>query len=429
MRKLFKTNQTGSIIVEATMVIPIFLFFCMSFAMLANVVYAQARIQNALVDEARELSQYGYLYSYSENSSTTTALKGIKYLYDQFTYFPASVPDEGEEPVYEFDPDNPDSTDVSDNFYDALDGVYIASPITAMFMIIGMKGPFYNRATAEEQKQTDKTIAKVYFQSHLKSVASNKDIENTIGFDGLFYDDNYKGVKTDKLLNAFGVDNGLNGMDFSGSNIFYTPKKGTTSTPADSDYIEGTARIPDWTKDNYMIAEAEYAYSNLPLTRNTYHFYESRSWRRHPVDGTEIYFNRSIEDYIDSYRPDDDEEKPKATQAFIDDCYAAISSMDFIKESAIEFGIDPADYVLIDTDTSDFDTSGFPIYEHYHMDRVACKLKSTPIMVDVTKSLPATNIKLKVQYVDKPFTYFNLDIKYPVKNEVIAESGTTLDIK
>ncbi|MDR0788821.1 MAG: pilus assembly protein [Bifidobacteriaceae bacterium] len=426
MNKLKSNN--GSIIVEATFIIPIFLFFAMSFAMLANVIYAQARIQNALADEARELSQYGYLYSYAQNNSATTVLKAVKKLFDQFKYFPGTVPADADPIENSYDPDDPNNK-LDTSFYKALDGTYITSPVTAMFMIIGAKNALGNYITTQEARGADQTIAKVYFQSHLKSISTNRDELNIIGLDAVLDKDNREGVKTDKLLNALGVVNGLDGMDFNGSKIFYSPAKGTTSTPADPDYIEGRVKIPDWSKGSTTLVTIRYDYWNMGGTRSSHHG-ESYAWETPGANNKPAEFYRGLSAYFDDKHSNEDTGHTPPTQAFIDACVNLIANRPDMQESARELGINPADYALVDTEKSSMSEGGFyGFYFNDYWSRLNCKIKESPIMVVVKKNVPATNVKLRVQYEIKPFNYFNLDIKYRIRNEVIGESGTVIDVK
>lgn len=56
-------SEKGAIIVEASLVLPIFMFAIIAILFIVNLCTAQAKIQIAINNTAKEISQYSYLYS------------------------------------------------------------------------------------------------------------------------------------------------------------------------------------------------------------------------------------------------------------------------------------------------------------------------------------------------------------------------------
>lgn len=57
-----KKKENGAIIVEATLVLPFFMFAIITVLSIVNISFAQAKIGTALNETAKEISQYSYLY-------------------------------------------------------------------------------------------------------------------------------------------------------------------------------------------------------------------------------------------------------------------------------------------------------------------------------------------------------------------------------
>ena len=95
MRTLKK--EKGAVVVEATLVIPMFIFLVITIMWIANLCTAQAKIQTAINSSAKEISSFSYIYGLSglnqaradlaeggaESADTADeAIKGIKGIYD-----------------------------------------------------------------------------------------------------------------------------------------------------------------------------------------------------------------------------------------------------------------------------------------------------------------------------------------------------------
>ena len=57
-----KDNENGVIIVEASIIVPLFIFFVITFLSLIDICMLQMRINIALNTAAKDISQYSYLY-------------------------------------------------------------------------------------------------------------------------------------------------------------------------------------------------------------------------------------------------------------------------------------------------------------------------------------------------------------------------------
>lgn len=63
VKKIIKRDEKGAIIVEATIVLPLFIFAILIILSVIDICYVQAKMSVALNSAAKEMSQYGYLYT------------------------------------------------------------------------------------------------------------------------------------------------------------------------------------------------------------------------------------------------------------------------------------------------------------------------------------------------------------------------------
>lgn len=71
-----KRKENGAIIVEATLVLPFFMFAIITVLSIVNISFAQAKIGTALNETAKEISQYSYLYGLTGLNSKQAGLYG-----------------------------------------------------------------------------------------------------------------------------------------------------------------------------------------------------------------------------------------------------------------------------------------------------------------------------------------------------------------
>lgn len=71
-----KKKENGAIIVEATLVLPFFMFAIITVLSIVNISFAQAKIGTALNETAKEISQYSYLYGLTGLNSKQAGLYG-----------------------------------------------------------------------------------------------------------------------------------------------------------------------------------------------------------------------------------------------------------------------------------------------------------------------------------------------------------------
>ena len=65
MQKEYKTKTDGAIMIEASILLPLFLFIFMTFYSVVNICLIEAKVLNALSKAAKEISSFSYLYSFT----------------------------------------------------------------------------------------------------------------------------------------------------------------------------------------------------------------------------------------------------------------------------------------------------------------------------------------------------------------------------
>lgn len=60
-----KSKEDGAIIIEASIILPIFMFMFMTLYSVVNICFAEIKVQNALNNAARQICEYSYIYSFS----------------------------------------------------------------------------------------------------------------------------------------------------------------------------------------------------------------------------------------------------------------------------------------------------------------------------------------------------------------------------
>ncbi len=93
-------NERGAVVVEATLILPMFVFLVITLMWIANLCTAQAKIQTAINSAAKEISSYSYLYGLTglnskradlaqagESGSVTAgdAMGGVKQIYSSLS--------------------------------------------------------------------------------------------------------------------------------------------------------------------------------------------------------------------------------------------------------------------------------------------------------------------------------------------------------
>lgn len=211
--------EEGAVVLEAAISLPVFMFFIVTILSIINICIAQSRIQIALNETAKEISEYSYFFSltgldeiqkinYDESGETrdnlTNVLDGITTTYGGFQNIATGVSEfEINESVF----DNIESTiDTIDENVDTIDEALDNTMKTLETMasdpkslMIGVARIGINELVEEVKSQFAALMTKGLIQKHLMDKADGD---------------------VDEYLMHLGIVDGLDGIDFTGSLIF-----------------------------------------------------------------------------------------------------------------------------------------------------------------------------------------------------------------
>lgn len=106
MKQFIKNDESGAIVVEATVALAVFIFAIFTLLSVVNICYIQARIGSALASSTKEVSQYSYLYykfglneaqakmndkNAESRATATQTIDGVGVLMDSFSTGKESV--------------------------------------------------------------------------------------------------------------------------------------------------------------------------------------------------------------------------------------------------------------------------------------------------------------------------------------------------
>lgn len=205
-------DQRGSASIEASISLTLFIFFIITIYSFVNFCRAQALIQTAINESAKEISQYSYLYkitglqkyeillNHKADESTTKTDKVIDsmgQLYDTFSSIASSNLTPGEIDASTFSDIKQQTSDLSNNIE-----VLMSDPKGLMMGFAALAG---QKIIEEGKSQLVAELAKTLSLKNieLKNVQNKEIIQNA-----------------DDRLKSLGIENGLAGLDFSNSTIF-----------------------------------------------------------------------------------------------------------------------------------------------------------------------------------------------------------------
>lgn len=205
-------KEKGAVIVEATLVIPMFIFLVITLMWVANLCTAQAKIQIAINSAAKEISSYSYLYGLTGinemraelyekgetgRSTASEAITGVKDIYSALS-------------------------DISDAGSQAFNGAADLDDIVS-----GAQDGYQNMGSGisslNNVYETIKKDPKSFLLSFCSAAAGNgiDKISSTVaGAMGKCFAEKHlttEYLTADEHLRKLGVVNGLNGIDFSAS--------------------------------------------------------------------------------------------------------------------------------------------------------------------------------------------------------------------
>ncbi|MDR0788634.1 MAG: hypothetical protein LBN03_00360 [Bifidobacteriaceae bacterium] len=449
------SDENGSIIVEASYVIPLFLMFCISFLMLFNVIYAQAKINTALVTASEDLSQFGYVYNYLSHNKKAELLTAITDLIVTFTNFPHGK-DSTTQTLYDnigiedFESSAKQSNRSGDESYFSYPTYLSAYPVrnNSMGMVINMcimkmcivEPDVKDEYLGVSEYGRDATYARIFFENHFNNL------------DNGVWDFHFKDVaeNVDASLSSLGVtkksdpvlgrESALGGLDFSGSEIYKL-----TDT---ENRIRSTSVVPIW-------------HASAPLYQSTMYAnwineaaYDPRVFDE--VDGVGQVVDGEPEDwapggggegpvvhkpfsgYFTQMGTFDLSKTGYDTEAmafahFEEACMNNINNYFFqngwdeAKQDYVDaFGNSSRIYMSVDLNVGTSkertvdggltgDDKGWASKSRY------CAFKGAPTYTPVTKYLNRSLIKLRVTYEMTPANYFGIKMKFNMANEIVSE--------
>lgn len=202
--------EKGAVIVEATLVIPMFIFLVITIMWVANLCTAQAKIQIAINSAAKEISSYSYLYGLTGlnekratlkdkgTEGTVTANEVISGVKDIFSGL-SSVSDSGQQAL---------NGNLNDAYTDAEDG----------FSQLGTGSDSLN--SAYEAIKKDPKSFMVSLGNASANIAVDAGSSYLSGAMGKYFSEkhlNTSTVSANDYLKKLGVVNGFDGINFSHS--------------------------------------------------------------------------------------------------------------------------------------------------------------------------------------------------------------------
>jgi hypothetical protein len=232
-------DEKASLIVEATIVIPLFFMFCVSFISLTSCVYAQARIQQAVNAAATEVSNYGYILNAMTANKSTVISEGLSRTYVNFMDFPNPAPNlytayQGDIGQISWSwrgtnrPFNaPDNKNINSTIYTKLDNTRNDDIKTSLILCASFN---CTDGSISANRNASPTVARHFVENNLTGIPRSK---WTAG----------KNVPqaVNSMLEGFGIikasdsaglggDTAVGGIDYSESDLFYDGSNETSIT-------------------------------------------------------------------------------------------------------------------------------------------------------------------------------------------------------
>jgi hypothetical protein len=414
LKKYFSKDE-ASLIVEAAVVIPLFLMFILTFLFFSDTFFTQAKMQIALNQTAQEIANYGYLYNSGpakKSSEVIGAAVGVLNTLQEFPNYDCCNSSNNEESGKI--PDVPSETDIQ-NAKNSTSPQVAGQPVKAVPWLETIYDKIQNSPAAligttiltkknwtnGYEAKVDATIAKVLLKKHLVSDGDSANMNK----------------RATAMLTAMGLRGangerqGLDGIDWTGTSI-YNDEKNPIVFPHDWEYV------PDAFKIEYEFEplEGKGSFTNL-------------KW------GGSVNLNKGLQLMKFSVDPNSWETK------FMGQEYATAFSAapkpwgtewknPFWHLGEGTIGVSSALFAgckLLGEQSYNM------VYHNYYIPKMvtskgyeSCESKGTPILETTTRTFPRNLITLQASFRVEPFSWFS-KFSVPMTIKTTAESWVPPD--